>query len=640
MLFAQIVALATAASGQFAQVSAVQAPAVQVLAVQVQAVQVPAVSELADTAVKGVRDTAQANAASNGDDAGAPPKTDANDGGRDGADAGTPPVLPEKAEKPEAKSAEKPPEKPAEKKDESDGAATRNESASTPKTGDPKAPERDETTNRTVQPKDETGQPVVARDETGQVQKRFDETGQPISEGEPEAAPEPDSLLRPQGIAASIGLGGLDDATIARPGGTDYRAQVALVEGYNSNVVQTQDVAGGPGHPHPSPFTGIDASAMMRHWTSPYDEHEFRVQFRGQHYTPLENYSQPDDGSLNLGWAGQFSLSKTTVLTGRILSTASTVNSSRLSDGPLFQIDPSSQQRTYTLTNARFTLVHEISPRWRYVQGVDVDVSTTLNDAPIVRPDGTSFVHRGVDYVQPGIDGALYHDLDERNIGDIKVRYAPTYTAFLIDYSRSPPNYLGHATTHLVEGEVGFAHAFSERFRSLTNVGVVMSGAPPLDPDRRPIVSPIVNEELVYAKQYWFTTLNASYSYGSANPRLGFGPAVGGGFTMEGTPFPSGALRRLDVIINGIVTRAAFSQGPGSLARLSLYQGSAEIRYGITTWLGLIGGYTARYATFEGADAFPSLMRHIVFFGVSGYWTTDRSVPSLETFVSPVNPPG
>ena len=44
--------------------------------------------------------------------------------------------------------------------------------------------------------------------------------------------------------------------------------------------------------------------------------------------------------------------------------------------------------------------------------------------------------------------------------------------------------------------------------------------------------------------------------------------------------------------------------------------------------------------TFEGADAFPSLMRHIVFFGVSGYWTTDRTVPSLETFVSPVNPPG
>src|SRR5262249_24299112 len=93
-------------------------------------------------------------------------------------------------------------------------------------------------------------------------------------------------------------------ALAAEEGGTPFRPrrfadglQVALIEGYNDNVVQTQDVTDGPVRRHPSPFTGFDIEGLIRAWSGPFDPHEFRLQLRGQHYTPLDGYSEPYDGS-------------------------------------------------------------------------------------------------------------------------------------------------------------------------------------------------------------------------------------------------------------------------------------------------------------------------------------------------------
>jgi hypothetical protein len=487
-----------------------------------------------------------------------------------------------------------------------------------------------------VAPRDETGQPLVTHDETGQTGPAVrgrDETGQLADEERPSLAA--DSLLRPLGPGGVIPLGGLEGGVI-QPGGHDYGFQLAIVEGYNSNVVQTQDAIDGPVTRHPSPFTGIDAIGHYRTWTSPVDAHEFRLQLRGQHYTPLDGYDQKDDGSVNGAWAGQFTVAKRTIVTGRMASAVSTVNSARLSDGALFQVDPGDLQRVYSLSSARFTVIHELAPRWRFTQGADVDVSITLRDTP----SPGSPKRRGLDYVQPGTDSTLLHDFDERNIGSVRVAYAPTYTASILDYSTDPPSRGKSALLHRGEAEVGLAHAFSERFRSLTNVGALIATAPPLDEDRRPIISPVVSQELVYSKPYWITAINGTYTYGSATPRLGFGPALSGGITMEGTPLPNGPLRKLDVILSALASRAAFRQGPGSLSRLSFVATGVEFRYGISPWLGLLGGYNMRYSTFEGPGAFPSLLRHVVFVGLSGYWPTDRTVPTLQTFVSPVRPPG
>ena len=76
------------------------------------------------------------------------------------------------------------------------------------------------------------------------------------------------------------------------------------------------------------------------------------------------------------------------------------------------------------------------------------------------------------------------------------------------------------------------------------------------------------------------------------------------------------------------------------MTRLSFTAASAEFRYSVNTWLGLLGGYDVRYAVFEGQGALPSLLRHVVFLGLSGFFTTEKTLPTLQTFVSPVKPPG
>jgi hypothetical protein len=427
-----------------------------------------------------------------------------------------------------------------------------------------------------------------------------------------------------------------EDGTVFRPGGVDYGAQVALIEGYNDNVVQTQNVLDGPVTRHPSPFTGVDIELNLRTWTSPFDPHEFRIQVRAQHYTPLENFDQPDDGAVIASYTGQFTLGKRDVLVNRFITTVATLNSSRLSDGPLFLVEPASLQRTFTLTNARMQLTHEIAQRWRYLHGVDIAVGTTLHDAPV--QTGTQLIaHRGLDFIQPGTDGQITYDLTDSDIVSFKLRYEQSRNYFLLDFTKQPAEFLGVATTHVGEATAGLTHSFSESLRWLTSVGFALATAPPLDPDTRLIGSPVGVTELLLTKQYWLFNVNASYTYGSASPRLGFGPSAQTSSSLSGYPFPhTVGLRNLAVLLSGTANRSAF-RTTDALSRISYVAASLEGRYALNRWLGILGGYNYRYVLFEGAQAQPNLYRHVFFLGLSGYWNTDRTLPLLTTFSAPLS---
>jgi hypothetical protein len=427
-----------------------------------------------------------------------------------------------------------------------------------------------------------------------------------------------------------------EEGTVFRPGGLDYGAQVAIVEGYNDNVVQTQAVLDGPVTRHPSPFTGIDADLTLRAWTSPLDPHELRFQVRGQHYTPLENFSQPDDGAIVASYNGQVTLGKRDVVALRFISTVATLNSSRLSDGPLFLIEPAALQRTFTMTNARAQLVHELSARWRYLHAVDVAVGTTIHDAPVLLGTQNVF-HRGLDFIQPGTEGQISHDLTDSDIVSFRLRYEQNRNYFLVDFTRQPPQFVGEASTHIGDASATMTHAFSDSLRSLVTAGFSVATAPPLDPDTRPIASPLAQAELLLNKQYWQYNVNATYSYGSASPRLGFGPAAAASTSLSGYPFPhTVGLRHLAVLLSVTANRSAFRTSD-ALSRISYVAASAEGRYALNRWLGLLAGYNYRYVLFEGAQALPNLYRHVFFLGLSGYWNTDRTLPLLTTFSAPLS---
>jgi hypothetical protein len=498
---------------------------------------------------------------------------------------------------------------------------------------------RDPTTGQLLPQTDATGQPLSRRDATGQPLVQKDETGQVLPTPEDEETPiqRPDSLIRQ--LNGAFGAEERERLRDALVGGHDWRAQFAVVEGYNTNVFQTQNVLNGPGIPHPSAFTGADAGIEWLTWTSPHDQQTFRFQVRGQHYEPLNGDQISDDGSLIGSFSGQFMLSQRTYVIGSVMGTVTSSNSAQVSDGPLFLVDPTSLQRTYTLESARVGIVHELSPRWRVRAGADVELSTTLHDLPI-RIDATHEIdHHGLDYVSPGVDLGVFHDFGEADVGTALVRYEPTYIAFLINPSATPPAYNGYTTVEVGEATVGWIHGFSERLRSWATAGLTIASAPPLGTDTRPIESPVFGEELSYSSKEWLTVLGLSYSYGSPNPRLGFGPGVGATFTMQGRPYPHGDWRKLSVLGTLSAGRSVFLETDTTLSRLTYLGDSFEIRYGVNKWLGILGGYSGRWVVFEGASSYPSLLRHVVFLGLSGYFSSDQSLPTIDTFSSPITPP-
>ena len=96
-------------------------------------------------------------------------------------------------------------------------------------------------------------------------------------------------------------------------------------------------------------------------------------------------------------------------------------------------------------------------------------------------------------------------------------------------------------------------------------------------------------------------------------------------------------LGKLAFIVAASANRSAFEEGPGDVSRLTYLVAQAEVRYGLNSWLGLMGGYDYRNVDYEGAGEQPPFVRHVVFFGLSGFWSTNHTLPTLDTFVSPVD---
>jgi len=274
-----------------------------------------------------------------------------------------------------------------------------------------------------------------------------------------------------QGFGAPLRGAVNPDGSPVRFGGFEYAAIGTVLEGYNDNVVQTlEDPTDRLVRRRGSPFVGVDIMGIVQHLGTK-TEHDFRLQFRGQHYTPLSSgQNLSDDGTINAGWAMRHELGPRTTLGVFVASTLSTLNSSRQSDGVVFRIDPYSSQRTFTLTTGRIGVEQELSPRWRYIHGVNLGVSTILHDAPILLQSGARVLPRGVDFVQPSTDGTLFHDLSYEDIIFATARWEYLYSRIAYDLSSNPPRNAGPITTQLGDARVGWTHLFSPAFSATSTV--------------------------------------------------------------------------------------------------------------------------------------------------------------------------
>ena len=421
---------------------------------------------------------------------------------------------------------------------------------------------------------------------------------------------------------------------------TDYVARISIVEGYNTNTYQAQD---DPNIPvlkrHPSPFTGIDGDVEMRVQTSQKDLHIFRLGGRLEHYEPLTPQYQSDDGAMNAAYSSRYVLTPRTFVSFAADAAVATLNGSHIADTTLFAFDPTLVRRTYWLSSLEGAVTHELAPTWRIRQSLGLVFAGTISQPPSLLPNGQNVAHRGVDYLLPYVETDVFKDFTERTTGDLLLLYQYSYDLYVLDLTQNPPRNIGPDKMAFATVLAGHTYRWSPELVTSLHLGAVLGSAPPRDIDQRPVISPAGLAELSYTREFWSFLAVAGYTYGTVNPRLGAGASASASAALVGTPYRIGNWKNFSLLVNAQGSYSTLATAAAQSTKLGLYAADGQFRYAINTWLGLLGGYQVRYATYDTQQFIPPFLQHIGFFGVSGYWSTDRSIPVLTQFSAPIAPP-
>jgi hypothetical protein len=427
---------------------------------------------------------------------------------------------------------------------------------------------------------------------------------------------------------------------------TDVSGTVALIEGLNDNVVQTQD---GPGQitRHAALFTGLETGVTFRLTEPNQDVHGLRLRLRTQFYEPLDNYPESPDGTLSASYASIVALGKHTGFLISASSSLSRVTSARVSDGTLlFQVDPSSTATTFTISQAAMAITQELTKRWKFRQSVGVLLTTTVEAAPFPLADGLQLDRRGIDGVQPETTSSLIHELGPRDTGDVSLTYRYLYSPYTLDYTTNPPHAGGPQRIQQGVADLGLTHLLSPQLSSLTRAGLSVATPPVIDESKKLVILPVATEDLRYASDRWGFNGQVGFTYGSVTPRLGAGPSLSAQATIYGVPWTNGRLKRLMILGTAagnhsqLQSGVATAGGPAASTYINVIGASVEARYALGRTLGLLAGYDARYSTIgtSGGPTTP-FVRQIFFIGISGYWSTDQvQLPPLEQLNAPFRP--
>jgi hypothetical protein len=422
---------------------------------------------------------------------------------------------------------------------------------------------------------------------------------------------------------------------------TDVVARAAVVEGYNTNTYQAQD---DPAvlviRRHPSPFTGVDANVELRFLGRDTDRATLLLSARGNHYEPLEREYQSDDGALNAAFASRLTLAPRIVLSINEGAAVTSFNAAHATDGTMFAFDPTQVRSTYWLSDLDASVSYQVTPRWRLTQGFGTTVSGTLQSGPTLTPAGRTIEHRGLDYVMPYAETDLERDLSPRTAGDLMVLYQYAWQLFVEDFTQTPPRNIGPDKQAFLTLLAGWTVHLTPEIALALHAGQVLASAPPRDIDQRPVLSPSGMAEVYWTRPHFDLVASGAYTWGTINPRLGSGPTATASVLAIGVPRPVGVWKDLALIGQAQLSYSSLVTGIGQSTGLGLIAVGVEARYALSRWLGLLAGYDLRYASFDTPGQYsPPFLQQVLFVGLSGYFSNDRTVLPLTTFAAPVQPP-
>jgi len=315
-------------------------------------------------------------------------------------------------------------------------------------------------------------------------------------------------------------------------------------------------------------------------------------------------------------------------------------NAAHVTDGTIFAFDPTQVRSTYWLNDFGAAVTHQLSPNWRLTQSLGLTVSGTLESAPTQLAGGPLIEHRGLDYVMPYVETDVSRDLTPRTAVDLMVLYQYAWEVFVLDYTQSPPHNIGPDKQAFLTSLGGWTFHETQELSTVLRAGGVLASAPPRDVDQRAVLSPAGMAELYFVRPFFDLVAAAGYTWGTVNPRLGAGPTANASLLAIGIPRHVGAWANFALVGRVQASYSSLITGVGQSTGLGLCAAGGEVRYGINRWLGALGGFDFRYATFDTPGQFnPPFLQYVFFLGFSAYFSGDRSQLPLTTFTAPVQPP-
>ncbi|MBK6695365.1 MAG: hypothetical protein IPG50_24605 [Myxococcales bacterium] len=418
---------------------------------------------------------------------------------------------------------------------------------------------------------------------------------------------------------------------------TDVAGNVSVVEGINDNAAERIDATGARER-HASLFTGLSATGTLRVAARDSDSHALSARTRLQTYNSLSSVpSRAPSGTAIFSYTGAFSTSKRGGLALGASASFTSIASARASDGNLLlTLDPLSNGTQVAFYSGSASYSHALSPRLGISQSLGLLATSTLTAAPIDAANGVVLDRRGIDGIIPSSTTTLSRELGPRDTGLLSVTYRMIYSPYSFDI-RTVPAALGPPQRiHQVIPGVGLSHAVTDTITSTTTAGVSFATAPLFDPEKSVDVFPVGSQQLVFAGRRFSARALASVTYGTTSARLGAGPAYSLVGSVSGAPIEGHAYRSLYMVAAIQANHSTVRTADGTAALEGVGTG-VEFRYGLTKWLGIYTGYDLRLTSqFGGAG--DGSFRQIVFVGLSGYFSSDKTLPPIETTQSPYAP--
>lgn len=419
---------------------------------------------------------------------------------------------------------------------------------------------------------------------------------------------------------------------------TDAAANVAVIEGVNDNVSQTRDANGNLDR-HPAEFTGLDGRGTLRFTNRDSDVQTLTLRARTEAYVGLDQPNTvPPSGTLTLGYISGFTLTPRSNLALTANANLTTVTGARSTDATLpFTLDPAAISTSVASYSAFGTYSYTLSPRWSLAETAGATITTTLSSPGLQLANGVVLDRTGLDGVVPSSTTTLSRELGPRDALLITFGYRYTYSPYSLSIGTNPPQIGGPESIHQFVPSLGLSHQFSDTVSSTTSAGISVATPQAFETDRRLIFFPVGSETLMVTGARWKVRALASVTYSSVSARLGAGPTYSLSGTIAGTPLEGRAYRSMYLIGTLGATRSTVPTATGDTAALAAVSAGAELRYGLTRWLGLYTGYDVR-GTSSITPNDPPYIRQIFFIGLSGYFTTADDIPPIETQQSPYTP--